>query len=204
MCFDERWTESRSLEPAADLTARRTRAWRRATAFRCCAINQSPSFLLAFLAEDVLVAVFHALALVGLRRTESVDLGRDLADLLLVDPGHDDLGRSRRHDRDAVRDRIADLVAEAEQELQVLALNRRAIAHPADLQPTLESLGDARHQVVDERAGQAPHRPRPLGLRARRDRHAARLHARRNIVVEHDFERALGPLPRDRLALDAR
>src|SRR5713226_8408976 len=157
MCFDERWTQSRTLEPAADLTARRTRASRRPTALRSCAISSSRSFLLAFLAEDVLAGVFDALALVGLRRPERADLGRDLPDLLPVDAGHHDLGRPRRRDRDAVRDRIAHIVAEPERELQVLALDGRAIAHPADLQALLEALGHARDQIVDQRARQAPH-----------------------------------------------
>ncbi len=43
-----------------------------------------PLLLLAFLAEDVLVGIFHALALVGLGLAEFADLGGDLADLLLV------------------------------------------------------------------------------------------------------------------------
>ena len=61
----------------------------------------APLLLLAFLAEDLLVGVFHALALVGLGLAELADLGGDLADLLLVDAGDDDLGRLRRCDRDA-------------------------------------------------------------------------------------------------------
>src|ERR1700751_4788122 len=99
MCFEERWTASRSRAPAAALTARRTRASRRPTALRCCAISNSRSFLLAFLAEHVLAGVFHALALVGFRRTERANLGGDLADLLFVDPAYQDLGWFRRRDR---------------------------------------------------------------------------------------------------------
>src|SRR5947209_19125347 len=134
MCFDERCTESRTLDPAADLTARRTLAWRRATALRSCAINSSRSFLLAFLAEDVLARVLDSLALVRLGRPERADLGRDLPDLLPVDAADHDLGRARRHDRDALRNRVADVVTESEREVQVLALHRRAVAHAAHLQ----------------------------------------------------------------------
>src|SRR6185437_3827816 len=47
--------------------------------------------LLAFLAEDELARIAHALALVRLWRPEPSDLSRDLADLLLVDAGHHDL-----------------------------------------------------------------------------------------------------------------
>src|SRR5437667_12669379 len=133
MCFDERWTESRTLAPAADLMARRTRASRLPTALRSCAISSSPSFLLSFLAEDVLACVLDALALVGLGRPERADLGRDLSDFLAVDAGHHDFGRPRRHDGDAVGDRIGDVVAEPERELQVLALHRRTIADAIDL-----------------------------------------------------------------------
>src|SRR5207253_1176047 len=83
-------------EPAADLTARRTLASRRATALRSCAISSSRSFLLAFLAEHVLTSVLDPLALVRLGRPERADLGRDLSDFLAVDPGYHDLDRPRR------------------------------------------------------------------------------------------------------------
>src|SRR6266699_5156360 len=203
MCFDERWTQSRTLEPAADLTARRTRASRRPTALRSCAISGSRSFLLAFLAEDVLARVLDALALVRFGRPERADLGGDLSDFLAVDPGYHDLDRPRRHDRDAVGDRIGDVVAEPEREMQVLALHRRPVAYAADLQSLLEALGDAGDQIVDQRARQPPHGARTLGLRARRHHDAVGLHSRRDVVVEHDFERALRPLDLDLLALDA-
>src|SRR5437764_13805152 len=137
MCFDERWTESRTLDPAAALIARRTLAWRRATALRSWAISSSRSLLLAFLAEDVLARVFDALAFVRLRRPEAADLGRDLSHLLAIDAADDDLGRPRRRDRDPFGDRIADLVAEPEQELQVLALHGRAITDAGDFQTLL-------------------------------------------------------------------
>src|SRR5215471_9462170 len=152
MCFDERWTESRTLAPPAIFTARRTRASRRPTALRSCAIGSSRSFLLAFLAEDVLARVFDALALVRLRRSERADLGRDLPDLLLVDSGHHDLGRTRRRDRDALGDRIAHVVAEPERDLQVLALHGSTVADAANFEALLESLGHAGDQIVDQRA----------------------------------------------------
>src|SRR5438270_11489011 len=41
--------------------------------------------LLAFFAEDILAAILDALALVRLGLAPAADLGRDLADLLLVD-----------------------------------------------------------------------------------------------------------------------
>src|SRR5262249_20813150 len=82
--------------------------------------DRLPSLLLAFLAEDVLTGIPDALALVRLGRPETANLRGDLADLLLVDAGDDDLDRPRRGDRDAIRDRIVDLVAVAEPPLQVL------------------------------------------------------------------------------------
>src|SRR5260370_27646277 len=114
MCFDERWTQSRTLDPAADLMARRTRASRRPTALRSCAISGSRSFLLAFLAEDVLARVLDALALVRLGRPERADLGGDLSDFLAIDPGYHDLDLPRRHDPDALGGRIGDVLAQPE------------------------------------------------------------------------------------------
>src|SRR5918912_1284268 len=112
MCFDERWTESRARSPAAALMARRTLAWRRAAALRLWPISSSRSFLLAFLAEDVLARVFHALAFVRLGRTEGADLGRYLSDLLTIDPADHDFGRPRCRDRNPFGNRVLDFMAE--------------------------------------------------------------------------------------------
>src|SRR5215831_14040563 len=127
MCFDERNTDSRSRVPAAALMARRTRAVRRSVWVLNLAMVAS-LLLLAFLAEDVLAGVLHALALVGLGLAEAADLRRHLADLAPVDAGDDHLGRLRRRDRDAGRDRIHDVMTVAERDLQVLALHGGAIA----------------------------------------------------------------------------
>src|SRR5258708_34326529 len=82
------------------------------------------------LAADLLALVPHALALVRVRLAELAYVGRDLADLLLVDsldhepggrldPQRDPLGRSHR-----------DRVAEAERELQVLASRLHPVPDP--------------------------------------------------------------------------
>src|SRR5207248_8991311 len=102
-----------------------------------CRHDPLPSLLLAFLAEDVFARVPDTLALVGLGRPVATDLGSDLADHLAVDTGHDDLGRPRRGNRNALGDRVVDLMAVAELQMQVLALHGGAIAHPGDLQPFL-------------------------------------------------------------------
>src|SRR5436309_3176816 len=54
-----------------------------------------PSLLFAFLAEDVLVGILDALALIGLGLAEGANLGRDVTDLLAVDAADDDLSRLR-------------------------------------------------------------------------------------------------------------
>src|SRR4051812_29200121 len=64
--------------------------------------SQTTLLLLAFLAEDELARIADPLALVRLRRPELPDLGRNLPDLLLVDAGHDDLGRPRALHLDAL------------------------------------------------------------------------------------------------------
>src|SRR5262249_31848646 len=125
MCFDERNTDSRARPRAASLTFRRTVAVRRAVRSVNLDIAR-PLLLLSFLAEDVLVGILHALALVGLGRTESTDFGSNVPDLLLVDAGDHDLGRLRRRDRDSFRNRKIDVVRKAELQLQGLALDRRA------------------------------------------------------------------------------
>src|SRR6202162_6164658 len=171
MCSEERNTERRARLPAARLMVRRTQPVRRAPrsltvaivgSYRpsCAPSLSSPAcgrengsgtrlLLLALLAEDELARIFDALALVGLGRPVVADIRRHLADLLLVDAGHHDLGRLRRHDGDAVGNRMDDVMAVAESDLQVLALHARPIAHAGDLQLPLEALGNASHQIGD-------------------------------------------------------
>src|SRR5262249_2409006 len=158
-----------------------------------------PSLLLAFLAEDVFARIFDALALVGLGRPEVADFRGDLPDLLLVDTGDDDLGRFRRRDRDPVRDRIDDLVAVAERELQVLTLHRGAVADAGDLQAPLESLGDAGDDVGEQCARHAPHGARALGIVARVDLAPASLHLGADVVGQHELQGAFRPLDVDGL-----
>src|SRR6516165_8467358 len=119
MCLEERKTLSRGRSPATALIARLTRALRRSICLFAMAKTPSPLLLLAFLAEDEFACVSDAPALVGLGRTEAADFRCDLADPLLVDAGHDDFGRLRRRDRDAVRDWKDHVVAEPELDLQV-------------------------------------------------------------------------------------
>src|SRR6266446_2254787 len=203
MCFDERKTESRARGPAARRMLRRTFAVRRKVRSATVAIMRSPSFLLAFFAEDVFARVLDALALVGFGLAESADFGRDVADLLLVDTGDDDLGRLGHRDRDALRDRIDDIVAIAELDLQVLALQGGAIADAADLEPALETFGDSRHRIGEERPAGPPHGARALGIGARIDLDFAALHLSRHIAVQRDRKRALGALHLDELPLHA-
>src|SRR5207302_205163 len=161
MCLEERNIESRARLPAARLMVRRTRAVRRSprsltvaiigSYHLSCATFALPCkrwprlLLLALLAEDELAREFDALALIGFGRPVIADIRRDLADLLLVDARHHDLGRLRSHNRDALRNRMDDVVAIAEGDLQVLALHAGSIAHSRDLEAPLEALGDAGH-----------------------------------------------------------
>src|SRR5262249_1758309 len=101
-----------------------------------CGFGHRPPrlLLLAFLAEDVFAPVPDPLALVGLGRTEGANLSRALADFLFVDAGHHDFHRPWRRDRDAFRDRINDVVAVPERDLQIFALYGRAVADAGDFE----------------------------------------------------------------------
>src|SRR3546814_14956591 len=55
-------------------------------------------------------------------------------------------------------------MAEAELQVQGAALHRRTIADAVDLQLLLEAFGDARHHVLNARAGRAPHGARLLAV----------------------------------------
>src|SRR5580704_2932954 len=160
----------------------------------------APLLLLAFLAEDALAGIFDALAFVRLRRAIIADLGGDLADLLPVAAGDHNLDRPRRRDGDAFGDRIDDVVAIAERDLQILALHRGAIADAIDLEPLLEAFGDAGDQIGDQRARRAPLRAGALGLEARVDFDLAAVELDQYVVVQHDLQRALRAFDLDRLA----
>src|SRR5580700_9872851 len=160
----------------------------------------APLLLLAFLAEDAFAGIFDALALVRLRRTIVANLGGDLADLLPVAAGDHDLDRPRRRNRDAFGDRIDDVVAIAERDLQVLALHRGAVADAVDLEPLLKTLGDAGDQIGDQRARRAPLRAGALGIGTRIDLELAAVELDRYVIVQHDLQGALGAFDLDRLA----
>src|SRR3712207_1732340 len=107
---------------------------------RCRRSNRSAGFtmallLLAFLAEDALLRVFHALALVRLGTAEAADLGRDLAYPLLVRPADRHRGRGLADDLHVLGDCELDLVAVAELQVQDPAVHRGAVADARDLEP---------------------------------------------------------------------
>src|SRR5689334_7417197 len=113
----------------------RTRTLRRPKVASVAPIAKSPLFLLlTFLTEDEFTGVFDALALVRLRLAIAPDLGGNLADSCLVIAADDDLGRLGAGNLNAFRDRVQHVMAVAELELELLALQRRAIADAGDLQ----------------------------------------------------------------------
>src|SRR3569623_2668549 len=101
------------------------------------------SGLLGFLQGDLLAGIAHALALVGLRRTERADLGRNFADALLVRTLDEDLGLRRGLERDAFGRVEHDRVREAQAQAQRLAGHRSAVTHADQLQLALVTLGHA-------------------------------------------------------------
>src|SRR5262245_31659303 len=113
MCLDERNTDNRARPRPASLILRRTVAVRRSV--RSLNFDMvRPLLLLPFLAEDVFVYILHTLSLVGLGRSVASDLSGDMADFLLVDATHHDLGRFRCRNRDAFGDRKIYIVGKAE------------------------------------------------------------------------------------------
>jgi hypothetical protein len=110
------------------------------------------------LAADVLARVADALALVRLGLAQLADVGRDLADLLLVDPLDGELGGRLDGERDAVGRLDQHRVAEAERELQVRALGLHAVADADDLELLLVALGHPGDHVGDQRAREAVQR----------------------------------------------
>src|SRR5690606_18190582 len=110
---------------------------------------------LALFADDALALVANALALVGLRRAEATDVGGDRAEQRLVGRAQVQLAVLVDLGLDAVGQRIADRVREAEREVDAAALDGRAVTDADDLERSLEALGAADDHVVGHRASHA-------------------------------------------------
>src|SRR6056297_1542671 len=202
----ERKTESLGFSPRA-IRARALRARRSLLRFfslisRSSKILRTRSLqsgLLGFLHHDAFVRVAHTLALVGLRRTIPANLGRDLANLLLVGTANDDLGLGRRLDGHTVGHAEIDRVAEPELQIKLAALGLRTITNADKVQLLLETVGNALHHVVDE----CTHRTCHGGCSARRGLEGQHtffvLHFHRRVKIHR--QRALGALDLDFLAL---
>src|SRR6516165_6017949 len=163
MCLLDRKTASRGRS-ALPMTFLRTRAWRRPRA-ACVLLLMMPSSLrslccLPGLAPDPFARVAHAFALVRLGFAELANVGRHLADLLLVDAGHADASGRRDLKGDALGRGDHHRMAETERELDLRRTSRdRSIADTDDLQVPGEPVGHTQHHVVHQAAGEAMERP---------------------------------------------
>src|SRR5574337_307507 len=92
--------------------------------------RDSASSLLGFLQRDLLTGITHSLALVGLGRTETANLGSDLPHNLLVGTLDEHFGLGRGLDADALGRIKHHRMGKAEAQAQRLALHRDAIPTP--------------------------------------------------------------------------
>src|ERR1700722_6710826 len=158
MCRGVRCTDKRRA--ASSLIFTRPRSARRSRVSRLSSFMGL--LLLRLFKRNLLVRIFHALALVGLRRPEAADLRRRLPDPLPIDALDDDLGLAGRLDRDAVGDRIIDQMRVAQSQGEALRLHRGAKADTPELELLLVPLGDARDHVREMSAGRTGDRVRSL------------------------------------------
>src|SRR6185437_10654465 len=159
------------------------------------------SLLLPLFEGDLLVGVAHALALVGLGRTDVADLRGHLSDLLAVDALDDDLGLARGLDGDSFRDREVHRVGEAEREVEGLALHLRAKADAHELEFLLVALGDTPHHVGEVCARGAGERARLTWIGVCDLEALLRLH-HADTAPEGEAQRALRALQRHGAAGD--
>src|SRR5258708_24287530 len=190
MCFDERNSDRRRGAVLWLAMRARTRRWRRLKRSLGLLVIARPLFLLAFLAADMLGGVFDALALVGLGLAEGADHRRRLPDPLPIGAGNEDRGRLLAGDLDVAGDREDDVVAVAQLQHQVLALDRRTVSDALDLQVLGEALGHAGDHVVDEGAHRAPMDSGALVLALRLHQHLAVLHQGGHLAAHRQLERA--------------
>src|SRR5690606_35368079 len=125
MCLLERNTDRRGRPLAALRCATRVRARRLRN--RSAGLTMA-LLLLAFLAQDDLVVVTDAFALVRLRQAEGAQLRGNLPHLLAIGAEDGDRGRSLALHLDVVRHGVLDVVAVAELQIQNLAVHAGAVA----------------------------------------------------------------------------
>src|SRR5690606_2317054 len=154
--------------------------------------DRTALLLLAFLTEDGFLRILDALALVGLRLAECTDLGRNLPDPLLVDAGDRHRRRPLAPDLHVFRDRVIDVVAIPELQLEDLALDRGTVAHTVDLQVPGEPFAHAPHERIGQAPIRAPHHPSALGVALRLQPELRAFHARFDLV--HEPHRPLAEL----------
>src|SRR4029453_6421839 len=129
--------------------------------------------------------------------------GGDRPDLLPVDTGDHDLGRPWCRDRNALRNRIADVVTVAQLDLEILALHRGAIADAGDLKSAFEAFRDSGYDIGQQRAIGAPHGAGLVGFAARIDPDLSAFHFGLDIAVQDQRKGALRSLYLDYLPLHA-
>src|SRR5688572_17917080 len=203
MCCGVRCTVSRAT-PSSRMWARVFTARRSRRSFLVVLMlgyNLEPLLLLAFLHDDLLARVPHALALVGLGWTHVADLGSHLSDFLHVDTLDDDLRLTGRLDGDALRDRVLHRMRKPERQVQGLALHRGAKADAHELELALVALRHARHHVREMRAGGARDHREALAVAVLHAELLLFLH-HRHAARDREIERPLGALDGDRFGSD--
>src|SRR5215467_6075287 len=154
------------------------------------------------LAADLLAGVTHALALVRIGLAELADVRGDLADLLLVDPLHDDPGGGLHAQGDAIRRGDRHRVAVAERELHPAALGLHPVSDTDDLQRLAVPVGHAGHHVGDQATRQAVQRPDPALIVGPGHGDDAVGKVDLDGLGDLKRQRALGPLDGHRAAID--
>src|SRR5574337_732453 len=162
--------------------------------------RDSASSLLGFLQRDLLTGITHSLALVGLGRTETANLGSDLPHNLLVGTLDEHFRLGRGLDADALGRIKHHRMGKAEAQAQRLALHRDAITDADQLELALVPRGHAGDHVGEQRTRRTTKHVVDAFVQADVDATVVDpdLHARQMV----HGERALGALHRDAVAAD--
>ena len=150
----------------------------------------------------VLALVADALALVGLRRALLADDRGGLPHQLLGDALHDDPRGLGHFELDPARRRDRYRVGVADGELEVLALQLRAVAHALDLQALFVARGDALHHVGHQRAGEPVQRAMLAAVGGAGDEQLLAFLDDLDVAVHALLQLAFGPAHAHRLRLD--
>src|ERR1017187_1910242 len=167
-----------------------------------CSTRQESLHGLAFLADDPLIRIAHALALVRFRRVEAAQLRRHLADRLPIRSLNSKLGVLFNRHFDLGGYRIHDGMRIAQTHVYVIARHSGLETDALNLKFLDETFTDTADHIIDQGAAEAMQRFGPRVIAVAADYDLAVLYLEAGTMRQFPVELAFRPFNENLLAFD--